>query len=123
MTAGHRLTRILDRSAIGLSFLCLAHCLAFPMLIAFLPALATVLPQGEWVHPLLLAIALPLAGVALWRGWRRHRAVQPLAFGAIGLALMTIGVDAGASAEIVLTVAGGLALAGAHLLNWRLDRG
>ena len=60
--------------------------------------------------------------VALWRGWRRHHAVRPLAFGAIGLALMTIGVDAGASAEVVLTVAGGLALASAHLLNWRLDR-
>lgn len=118
-----RLTRLLDRGAIGLSGLCLVHCLAFPLVIASLPAMAHVLPQEAWVHPLILAAALPLAAAALWRGWRRHGDPRPVALGGGGLALLTLGllVGHGSSAEIVLTVVGGVTLAAAHTLNWRLD--
>ena len=120
---GYRTTRLLDRGAIGLSGLCLIHCLAFPVLIAFLPALASVLPQQWWVHSLILATAIPLAGLALWRGWRRHGDARPALLGGLGLGLMTLGVLVRETtvAETVLTVAGGLTVAAAHVLNWRLD--
>lgn len=116
-------SRHLDRSAIILSGLCLVHCLAFPILIAFLPALDNFLPRQWWVHPLILAIALPLAGAALWRGWHRHHDLRPPVLGAVGLFLLTIGILAGEGGpfEIGFTVAGGLTLVAAHVLNWRLD--
>ena len=119
----YRMTRLLDRGAIGLSGLCLIHCLAFPVLIALLPALASVLPQQWWVHPAILATAVPLAGVALWRGWRQHGDPRPARLGVLGLGLMTAGVLVRDTtvAETVLTVAGGLTVATAHVLNWRLD--
>ncbi len=116
-------TRLLDRSAIGLSGLCLVHCLAFPVVIALSPAMGSVLPRLWWVHPVILAAALPLAGIALWRGWRGHRDRRPGLLGALGLTLMVAGLASGEEAvlETVLTVVGGLTLASAHALNWRLD--
>lgn len=116
-------TRLLDRSAIGLSGLCLVHCLAFPVIVALLPAMASVLPRQPWVHAAILSAALPLAGIALWRGWSRHRDRRPGLFGALGLTLMGVGLATGDGGivETVLTVIGGLMLAAAHALNWRLD--
>ncbi|QYE37269.1 MerC domain-containing protein (plasmid) [Polymorphobacter sp. PAMC 29334] len=121
--SGNSLTRWLDHSAIGLSGLCLVHCLAFPVIIALLPAMAPILPQQPWVHPAILATALPLAVFALWRGWRRHRDVRPGLLGVLGLLLMGAGLAMGEGRlmETVLTVIGGLLLASAHALNWRLD--
>lgn len=110
----------LDRSAIALSALCLAHCLALPVVIAAAPAMARVLPDQPWVHPAILATAAPLAAVTLWRGWRHHRSRRPAAIGLAGIVLLAAGVAVGdGAAETALTVAGGLALAGAHALNWR----
>ncbi len=120
--AGDRHT--LDRLAIWLSGLCLVHCLVFPVAIALLPVLAGVLPRQWWVHPLILAVALPLAVVALVRGWRRSGDARPVLIGAIGLAFLVAGVVAveESTAEVVLTVTGGLVLSSAHLLNWRLGK-
>ncbi len=113
-------TRLLDRGAIGLSALCLVHCLAVPVLIAASPALAAALPDAAWVHPAILATAAPLAAVALWRGWRQHHRRGPAAFGVAGIALLAAGVAAGeTTAGTLLTVSGALLLAAAHLLNWR----
>ncbi len=115
-----RPTALLDRGAIALSALCLFHCLALPAVLLALPALAAVLPDEAWVHPAILVLAAPLAAVALWRGWRRHGERLPGLLGAAGVGLLAAGVAAGdGRAETVLTVAGGLALATAHLLNWR----
>lgn len=121
--AGDRLTRLLDSSAIGLSALCFAHCLAFPLLIAMLPTLDSILPGQWWAHPVILAIALPLAGWALLRSWRRHHDWRPAALGILGLSLMVTGLVLGERGwgETVFTVIGGLTLAAGHMLNWRLD--
>ncbi len=113
-------TRLLDRGALALSALCLFHCLALPVVLAALPALSAVLPDRPWVHPAILILAAPLAFVALGQGWRRHRVAWPALLGAGGVALLAGGVAAGdGTTGTVLTVAGGLTLAAAHLLNWR----
>jgi hypothetical protein len=111
--------RLLDASAIGLSGLCLAHCLALPVVSAFLPVLGTW-AEAEWVHMAFLAAAVPISTVALVRsgGWK---APEVLGLAMIGIGLLASGVflapDEGA--EFAMTIAGGLALATAHTLNWR----
>jgi hypothetical protein len=87
---------LFDASAVALSTLCLLHCLALPLLAALLP-LFGAWSEAEWVHGVFVLIAAPLSGYALWRG-DQH------------------GVP-GERAETPLTVAGSLALAGAHLWN------
>ncbi len=111
---------LFDVSAIGLSGLCLVHCLALPVLAAFLPLLGAW-SRAEWVHLLFAAMAVPLTGLALWRAHRRNPLPWPLlALAVAGLA----GLLAGAfgwpteSLETIVTVAGSLMLVSAHVWNW-----
>ncbi|WP_202845030.1 MerC family mercury resistance protein [Luteimonas saliphila] len=112
---------LLDASAIGLSGLCLAHCLLLPATAALLPALPAA-AGAEWLHLLLVAIALPLAAVALARAHRQ----RPLPVGLWWLAAAGLsGLLAGAigwptpALETPSTVVGGVLLATAHGWNWR----
>ncbi|MFW2830074.1 MerC domain-containing protein [Sphingomonas sp. ID0503] len=108
----------LDRYGVALSLLCLAHCLALPFLFAMLPAAAVVLPSSFAVHLILFGLALPISGLALALGYRRHRRLRPLLLGGIGLGLICGALFvASLTAEIALTVTGGLIVVTAHALN------
>ena len=116
-----RLVSWFDGMAVGASVLCLIHCLALPIVIAALPALAARLDLGEGFHLGVLAFALPVSAVALGEGWRRHRGLAPLFVGAAGLVLLAAGLafEEWVAVETGVTVAGSLLLAGAHVANWR----
>ncbi len=114
--------RKLDRVAIFLSSLCLLHCLAIPFALLLGPVLGHWLADTETsVHWILLALAIPISLVALWRGYKRHDNLSTLVLGCSGLALMFIGVShlLGEAAEIALTVLGVLLLLAAHIRNLR----
>lgn len=108
-----------DAVAISLSGLCLAHCLALPLAAAALPVLG-LWAEAAWVHWAFVAVAVP---ASLWTLARPGHggAARPgrllLAF--VGLGLLTAGAAGfpGHEAETPLTVAGGLVLASAHVLN------
>lgn len=113
--------KALDLSAVGLSGLCLAHCLALPALALLLPVLGTW-AQAEWVHVAFVAVAAPVAALAFVDLRTRRPHAWPLAWMAAGgLALMVAGALGFPSenCERPLTVVGGLVLAGAHVANWR----
>ena len=116
-----RLVSWFDGLAVGASVLCLIHCLALPILIAALPALAARLDLGEGFHLAVLAFALPVSAVALGEGWWLHRGLTPLVVGAAGLVLLAAGLafEEWVAVETGVTVAGSLLLAGAHVANWR----
>jgi hypothetical protein len=108
---------LLDRVAIGLSGLCLLHCMAgFVLLTLF--ALS-----GDWldhrIHIVGLVLAMPLAAVALWRGWRRHHRNDIGMLGGAGLVVMAVSlvVTHGALAEMLVSMAGVSLLALAHWRN------
>jgi hypothetical protein len=122
-TGNGRLTG-LDRLGMVISSACLVHCLALPLLTALLPFLSTTLPGDEWTHKALLGMALPITGLALLRGWQRHRTAAPAIIGAIGLSLVATALFVETVAlESVLTVTGGLIVVWAHLRNWRVGHG
>lgn len=116
----HAPARTGDAVAISLSGLCLAHCLALPLAAGFLPLLGAW-AEAEWVHWGFVALAAP---VSLWTLTRPQ--AKPLSAVIVGLAALGLGLlVAGAAGypvhdwETALTVAGGLSLAAAHLINWR----
>lgn len=76
------------------------------------------------MHPVIFALAVPMVMIALVRGWSCHRDRRPLLLGSADLTLLGFGLLAveASAAEILLTVMGGLIVAIAHLLNWRLGR-
>lgn len=110
-----------DLSAIGLSGLCLAHCLALPLLSAALPALSAW-TEAEWLHLAFAGAALPISVTALYsahRGRPLHSGVVFLATS--GLAALALGAVAPLEerAATVVTIAGSVLLTVAHLWNWR----
>ena len=84
------------------------------------------LPEG--VHAAILLLALPAAAIAMRDGWRRHRRLAPTVLAVAGLGLLALGLSAHEgwiaaadpeAADRLLTSAGALTLAAAHLVNWR----
>lgn len=112
----------LERAGLAGSLACMAHCLALPLLLAALPALASGFSIPESLHLWVLAFAIPAATIALVGGRGRHGANFPLCMGSMGVSLLVIAAIPFAEtwAETPLTVAGSLSLAVAHIVNWRL---
>ena len=108
----------LDRFAIGLSGLCLVHCLATAVFLGFLASIGGFLGQPIF-HEVGLTLAMILGAIALGRGALEHGFVLPTAIGALGL-----GVMAGALTlheggyEPVFTIVGVTILALGHRLNF-----
>jgi hypothetical protein len=119
-----RVADIIEGLAVGASFACLLHCLALPLLIAALPVLSSALPIPEDFHILALAFAVPATMAALFAGYRRHGLALPMLGGMAGLVLLALGALYWGETplETPVTVLGSLAIAAAHLANWRLRR-
>ena len=115
-----RSTNWLDGAAVGLSALCLIHCMALPLIVAGLPFLAQF-AEGH-LHKQMLIVVLPLSIVALGLGFRHHRNVRIVVAGVIGMTLLSIGAiyahdHWGLVADRTFTVSGALVLAAAHFYN------
>lgn len=110
---------VLDSSAIGLSGLCLIHCLALPVVSAFLP-LAGTLAEIEWIHKVLVLIALPVTLLAIFRHGATKVGVTFIvpALAGLGLLLSAAFVEALHDLETPLTVAGAVLLSAAHIWRW-----
>lgn len=111
-------TNRLDRMAIGLSGLCLVHCLGTTVLLALLAS------AGGWlgnplIHEVGLSLAMLMGAVALGRGIVQHGYTMPSAVGGLGLGVMagalTLPHDGG---EALYTVIGVSILALGHRLNY-----
>jgi hypothetical protein len=109
---------LVDGIAVSASLLCLAHCLALPLLAASLPALGMFVAHSLLVHALLLILAVPLGVWALARG-RPRAGWWPLALGLLGFSLMGAALLSAPLGERWLTVAGVSLVAIAHWGNWR----
>jgi hypothetical protein len=110
---------VIDVSAITLSGLCVVHCLALPLLAAFLP-LAGAWSEAEWVHKAFVALALPLSGFAIVRrlsgpDWK---VFVGLAVAGLILLIAAAFMEALHEYETPLTVTGALMLASAHIWRW-----
>jgi hypothetical protein len=115
--AAARAASRLDRIAIGLSSLCLVHCIATVALAAVLASAGAALANPAF-HEIGFGLAILLGAVALGRGYKVHRRRRPLLLGTVGLCLMGIGLTMRhGGAEIGCTLAGVLLLALAHRLN------
>lgn len=119
--------KLLDRFAIGISSLCVFHCLATPVLLILIPALASTVVADETFHKVLLVFVLPASSLALLLGCRRHKDWVVLSLGTLSLALLVLiayfGHELlGENGETVATVISSLVLAASHLRNYRLCR-
>ncbi|KCZ57385.1 hypothetical protein HY29_01260 [Hyphomonas beringensis] len=109
----------IDASAITLSGFCGVHCLARPLIAAFLP-IAGTWAEAEWVHKVIVVLALPLSGFAILRGLSSQGWLGFTSLAVAGLVLLIAAafVEALHEVEMPLTVLGALMLASAHIWRW-----
>ena len=109
----------MDRVGIGLSGLCLVHCVATTVFVTLLASAGGMLVSPH-VHEIGLAIAIPLGVVALVRGIIEHGFMMPVSVGGLGLGVMTGALTLPhGGAEIAWTLVGVGLLALGHDLNRR----
>jgi hypothetical protein len=110
-------TTRLDRIAVGLSGLCLVHCVATAVLLGLVASAGGFL-GSPLIHEVGLSLAMVFGSIALVRGVFEHGFMMPSAIGGLGL-----GVMAGAltlphdGTEAAFTVVGVLIVALGHRLN------
>jgi hypothetical protein len=108
----------LDHYAIGLSGLCLVHCLATAVLLGLVSAAGGIL-GNPMIHEVGLTFAMILGAIALGRGIAVHGFMMPSAVGGLGLGIMggalTLPHNGG---EAIYTVLGVATLALGHRLNF-----
>jgi hypothetical protein len=110
-------TKRLDRIAMGLSGLCLVHCVATAVLLGLLASAGGLLGRPI-IHEVGLTLAMIIGAVALGRGVREHGFVLPAMFGLIGLSIMGYALTLPEGGhEPLFTVAGVCVLALGHRLN------
>ena len=109
----------MDRLAMGLSGLCLIHCLASAIFVALLASAGGVLLNPA-IHEVGLMFAIALGMVALGRGIVEHGFMMPSAVGGLGLGVMagSLGLPEG-GAGTAYTMLGVFILALGHDLNRR----
>jgi hypothetical protein len=109
----------IDRLAIGLSGLCLVHCVATAVLVLMLASAGGLLLDPR-IHEIGLMLAIVLGALGLGRGIFEHGYMMPSSVGGIGLGTMAAsltfphGIE-----EVVISVFGVLVLALGHDLNRR----
>lgn len=109
-----------DGFAIGLSGLCVVHCVASSILIA-LAASAGGLLLNPMFHEVGLTIAIGLGIIALGRGVLVHGYMMPIVVGSFGLGIMAgaMGLPHEGGTETLWTLLGVAILALGHDLNRR----
>ncbi len=111
-------TSRLDRLAIGLSGLCLVHCVGTTMFLAVVSAAGGAL-GAEWIHQVGLVLAMLVGAVALGRGIFEHGYLLPSAVGGLGLGVMAGAVTLPHGPdEAIYTIMGVVILALGHRLNF-----
>jgi hypothetical protein len=110
-------TSRLDRIAMGLSGLCLVHCVGTAILLGLLASAGGFL-GSPIVHEVGLTLAMLIGSFALGRGILEHGFMMPSAVGALGLGVMAgaLSLPEGGH-EPLYTVAGVMILALGHRLN------
>lgn len=111
----------LDRLAIGVSGLCVVHCLATSVLLALASAAGGLLLDPIF-HEVGLVLAIAMGAVALGRGVLTHGYAMPASMGAFGLGVMAGAMSLphdGSGGEALWTIVGVGLLAFGHDLNRR----
>ena len=117
----------LDAAAVGLSLLCITHCLLSLMPLLILPSLAATFINDERFHFGMVFLVLPISLLALVMGLRKHGQYTVLITGACGICLLLLVLIIGEEiigeiGEATLTGSATLIVGFAHVRNFLLSR-
>lgn len=113
-----------------LSFLCAIHCTLLPLIVTFVPLSHFLSDEGNHFHLILALLLVPIAVVAVWRGYYKHQRRLIIFTALLGVILLIAGLlfnsghEHGVTFNMaqVLTLLGSLTLIYTHWKNWQLCR-
>ena len=115
----------IDGLAISLSFLCAIHCLFVPSFIILAPSFLSISFDNEFMHYIILALAIPISIFALSAGYKAHKNLSMIFIGFLGLSILLFAVLFGINLfgeieEKGLTLFGSTIVAYAHYRNLKV---
>lgn len=118
-------TQIVDKLAITISSLCVAHCLIFPILAVMAPSFLTLGLSSENFHLWMIIAVIPSSIYALALGCKQHGNKSILLTGFLGLSCLLLAFVMGGDllselGEKGMTIAGALLIAFSHIRNFKL---
>ena len=107
----------LDRIAMGLSGLCVVHCVATAALVGLVASAGLL--GSPLIHEVGLTLAMAIGAYALGRGLLEHGFLLPAVTGAVGLAVMAAALSLPEGRhEAIYTITGVMIVALGHRLNF-----
>ena len=112
-----------DKFAMGLSLACVLHCFFVPSFLILTSGMLSVSFDNEFVHKLLVLVAVPISSFALIKGYKYHKTFSFLSYGILGLVALILAVVLGESnlgelGEKGLTLLGSILVAYSHFKNY-----
>lgn len=103
------------------SLLCAVHCAALPFLLALSPLAGLQFLDNHWIEYAIILFSFVIASRALLQGYRYHKKLIPLILTVTGFAFIGLGqVIELEWMEALFMSIGGVTIATAHLINWKL---
>ncbi|WP_256003421.1 MerC domain-containing protein [Pedobacter deserti] len=112
----------LDQLGITASVGCAIHCAALPLMVTSLPLIGMEFLASPWVETSMIVLSVIIAVTSLSTTYKRHRNTTPLLALLCGFALIASGHFLWHEAEALLIPLGGITIAAAHYINWKLNR-
>lgn len=118
-----KIQRFTDYTSISLAGLCAAHCFLTPAALILFPVVGSTFLSEEIFHELMLLLVVPASVIAIFLGCRRHKDLNVIMLGVLGLCFLLVGAFAATGyEESVLTFIGAFIMVSGHLRNFRLCR-
>ena len=117
--------KVSDKVSIGISALCLLHCLLFPSFMVLLSSFISVSLNSELIHYMLLFLVVPVSSFALIVGLNNHKNSFIFFIGLLGLVILVSALLIELpitiiSGEILLTIIGSILITSSHYKNYKL---
>jgi len=114
-----------DGVAISLSFLCALHCLFVPSFIILAPSFLSISFNNEFIHYLILVLAIPISVFALSIGYKTHKNLSIFVIGFLGLSILLFALFYGNAlfgeiGEKGMTLLGSIIVVSAHFRNLKV---
>ena len=111
----------LDFVGFTASMLCAVHCAAVPLLLTFGALSGLAWLETPWIEMSFIGVSLVVASWSLLRSYLiHHQKFTAISVVLLGFLLIVTSRFAAEGWEPALTVLGGVAIAVAHIINWRM---
>jgi len=115
-----------DKAGVVFSWVCAVHCMALPMLVAFLPLAGLTFLDNEIAEYVFIGVSILIAAISLFPSYfRDHRKIRSVAIFISGIGTLVLAdhvFEDSRFGKAIMIAAGAGAISAAHFINRKLCR-